>query len=30
MDHIEAIKATLREPYLHKVIGSGKLLNATL
>ena len=30
MDHIGAIKATLREPYLHKVIGSGKLLNATL
>ena len=30
MDHVQAIKATLREPYLHKVIGSGKLLNATL
>ncbi|MCB9165872.1 MAG: capsular biosynthesis protein [Flavobacteriales bacterium] len=30
MGHIEAIKATLAEPYLHKVLGSGKLLNAGL
>lgn len=30
MDHVEAIKATLTEPYLHKLIASGKLLNATL
>jgi hypothetical protein len=30
MDHIEAVKATLREPYLHKLIGSGRLLNPTL
>jgi protein-tyrosine phosphatase len=30
MDHVGALKATLSEPYLHKIIGSGKLLNATL
>lgn len=30
MNHIEAIKNTLHRPYLHKVIASGKLLNATL
>lgn len=30
MGHVEAIKATLKEPYLHKLIASGKLLNATL
>jgi tyrosine-protein phosphatase YwqE len=30
MDHIHAIRATLTEPYLHKVMGSGRLINATL
>lgn len=30
MNHIEAIKATLSEPYLHKLLASGKLLNARL
>lgn len=30
MNHIEALKATLTEPYLHKLIGSGRLLNSTL
>ncbi len=30
MNHVEAIKATLTEPYLHKLIASGKLLNAKL
>lgn len=30
MDHVEAIKATLTEPYLHKLLDSGKLLNASL
>jgi hypothetical protein len=30
MNHVEAIKATLQEPYLHKAIASGKLVNATL
>ena len=30
MDHVQAIRATLTEPYLHKIIGSGKLLNARL
>ncbi|MBK8614974.1 MAG: capsular biosynthesis protein [Flavobacteriales bacterium] len=30
MDHIEAIKATLTEPYLHKVLGSGRLMNSGL
>jgi len=30
MNHVQAIKNTLTRPYLHKVIASGKLLNATL
>jgi len=30
MNHVQAIKNTLSRPYLHKVIASGKLLNATL
>ena len=30
MNHVEAIKATLTAPYLHKLIASGKLLNAGL
>ncbi|HEX2616366.1 MAG TPA: CpsB/CapC family capsule biosynthesis tyrosine phosphatase [Flavobacteriales bacterium] len=30
MNHVEAIKATLSEPYLHKLLASGKLLNAKL
>lgn len=30
MNHIEALKATLTEPCLHKLIASGKLLNSTL
>lgn len=30
MGHVEAIKNTLNEPYLHKLIGSGKLVNAGL
>ncbi len=30
MNHVEALKATLTEPYLHKLIASGKLINATL
>ena len=30
MNHVEAIKNTLHRPYLHKIIASGKLLNATL
>ena len=30
MNHIQAIKNTLARPYLHKLIGSGKLLNSTL
>jgi tyrosine-protein phosphatase YwqE len=30
MNHIQAIKNTLTRPYLHKLIGSGKLLNSTL
>jgi len=30
MNHIEAVRNTLTRPYLHKLIGSGKLLNATL
>ena len=30
MDHVNAIHATLTEPYLHKVIASGKLLNTTI
>ena len=30
MNHVQAIHNTLTRPYLHKLIGSGKLLNATL
>ena len=30
INHIQAIKNTLTRPYLHKLIGSGKLLNSTL
>jgi tyrosine-protein phosphatase YwqE len=30
MNHVQAIKNTLGRPYLHKLIASGKLLNATL
>ncbi|MBL7962980.1 MAG: histidinol phosphatase [Flavobacteriales bacterium] len=30
MNHVEALRNTLQEPYLHKIIGSGKLLNAGL
>lgn len=30
MNHVEAIKATLQERYLHKLIASGKLRNAAL
>ena len=30
MGHIEAMKDTLTRPYLHKLLASGKLLNATL
>lgn len=30
MNHVQAIKNTLARPYLHKLIGSGKLLNTTL
>ena len=30
MNHVEAIKHTLTRPYLHKILASGKLLNATL
>jgi len=30
MGHVEAIKHTLTRPYLHKVLASGKLLNARL
>ncbi len=30
MDHVQALRATLTEPYLHKVIASGKLQNAKL
>lgn len=30
MNHVQAIHNTLRRPYLHKLIGSGKLLNSTL
>lgn len=30
MNHVEALKAARPEPYLHKLIASGKLLNATL
>jgi protein-tyrosine phosphatase len=30
MNHVEALKNTLTRPYLHKLIESGKLMNATL
>lgn len=30
MNHVQAIQNTLTRPYLHKLIGSGKLLNSTL
>ncbi|MFZ1695093.1 MAG: CpsB/CapC family capsule biosynthesis tyrosine phosphatase [Flavobacteriales bacterium] len=30
MNHVEAIHNTLERSYLHKILGSGKLLNATL
>jgi len=30
MNHVQAIRHTLTRPYLHKLIGSGKLLNASL
>ncbi len=30
MDHVHAIRAAMTEPYLHKIIGSGKLLNERL
>ena len=30
MNHVQAIHNTLTRPYLHKLIGSGKLLNTTL
>ncbi len=30
MNHIQAIRNTLTRPYLHKLIGSGQLLNSTL
>ena len=30
MNHVQAIHNTLTRPYLHKLLGSGKLLNATL
>lgn len=30
IDHVHAIRATLTEPYLHKLIASGRLLNAQL
>lgn len=30
MNHVQAIHNTLTRPYLHKLIGSGKLLNASL
>lgn len=30
MNHVEAIRNTLERPYLHKLLGSGKLLNAGL
>ena len=30
LNHVEAIKATLSEPYLHKLLASGKLVNAKL
>jgi len=30
IEHVQAIRATLTEPYLHKLIASGKLMNKTL
>ncbi|MBP9178425.1 MAG: hypothetical protein KBF67_13110, partial [Flavobacteriales bacterium] len=30
MNHVQAIKNTLTRPHLHKLIGSGKLRNASL
>lgn len=30
LNHVEALKAARPEPYLHKLVASGKLLNATL
>lgn len=30
MNHVEAIRNTLTRPYLHKLLGSGKLINAQL
>lgn len=30
MNHVEAMKATLSRPYLHKLLSSGKLLNGSL
>lgn len=30
MGHVEAIRNTLKRPYLHKLLASGKLLNTTL
>jgi protein-tyrosine phosphatase len=30
MDHVQALHISLTEPYLHKLIGSGKLVNAKL
>lgn len=30
MNHVQAIRNTLTRPYLHKLIASGKLMNATL
>jgi tyrosine-protein phosphatase YwqE len=30
MNHVEAIRNTLTRPHLHKLIGSGRLLNSTL
>ena len=30
MNRVQAIHNTLTRPYLHEIIGSGKLLNATL
>jgi protein-tyrosine phosphatase len=30
MDHVRALQTALTEPYLHKLVASGKLINATL
>ncbi len=30
MNHVQAIRNTLKRPYLHKLLASGRLLNATL